>query len=83
MSLKDEGNLRALDPWLYSASDQEKIQNFNVFGKNEEKLKVVETTHCTWVVVGGKLFRNSPEDVMKKIDQIRKSFRMLSIIQYT
>ena len=64
-----------MDPYTHTTEDHLKIKNFDVLGKsteNVEKVKVVEGTHCTLVMVGGKYLQKIEfRKVLKKIDKIR------------
>ena len=56
-NLTEKGNIGILNPFTHTKEDNEKIKNFDVLGKSKEKkekVKVVDGTHCTLIMVGGK-----------------------------
>ena len=65
-----------MDPYTHTTEDHLKIKNFDVLGKSKgkkEKIKVVDGTHCTLVMVGGKYLQKIEfKKVLKKVDEIRK-----------
>ena len=78
MTLQD--NVTLLDPFTHTYQDYDKIYNFNFIGGNStterEKVKIDET-FCTAVTVGGQfLEKEAFEMVLKKIDEIRRIFRI-------
>ena len=79
MTLKNEGNVSLLDPFAHTTQDSDKVRKFDfVEGKSKgEKEKVrIEETYCTLVTVGGKfLEKKTFQNVMKKIDEIRRITR--------
>ena len=84
MTLEDEVTL--LDPFTHTKQDREKIMNFNFIRGNSatdtEKVTIDEY-FCTLVTVGGKfLEKRAFKKVLKKIDQIRRIFRIKIIYNY-
>ena len=79
-NLTEKGNIGILNPFTRTKEDINKIKNFDVLGKsteNVEKVKVVEGTHCTLVMVGGKYLQKIEfTKVLKKIDKIRNRDRI-------
>ena len=73
MNTSEKGNIKILDPFTHTKEDHEKIQNFGKSKKKVEKVKVVDGTHCTLVMVGGKYLQKIEfRNVLKKVDEIRK-----------
>ena len=78
MTLQD--NVTLLDPFIHTKQDKEKIEGFDFIGGNStterDKVKIDET-FCTLVTVGGQfLEKKAFEMVRKKIDEIRRIFRI-------
>ena len=78
MTLQD--NLTLLDPFIHTKQDREKIESFDFIRGNStterEKVKI-DQTFCTLVTVGGQfLDKKAFEMVLKKIDEIRRIFRI-------
>ena len=78
MTLQD--NVTLLDPFAHTKHDQERTKNFDFIRGNStterEKIKIDET-FCTLITVGGQfLEKNTFEKVLKKVDEIRKIFRI-------
>ena len=75
-NLTEKGNIGILNPFTHTKEDNEKIKNFDVLGKSKgkkEKVKVVDGTHCTLVLVGGKYLQKIEfRKILKKVDEIRK-----------
>ena len=75
-NLTEKGNIGILNPFTHTKEDINKIKNFNVFGKSKEKVekvKVVDGTHCTLVLVDGKYLQKIEfRKILKKVDDIRK-----------
>ena len=70
-------NFGMLDPFTHTEEDHEKIKNFGKSNQKVEKVKVVEGTHCTLVMVGGKYLQKMEfRKVLKKVDEIRKLDRI-------
>ena len=77
MTLQD--NVTLLDPFTHTKQDRDKIQEFDfIRGKPKqkgEKLRI-EETFCTLVAVGGEfLEKEAFQNVLTKIDEIRKLIR--------
>ena len=77
MTLQD--NITNLDPFTHTEQDMEKIFYFDfIRGKpkpKNEKVRI-EETFCTLVAVGGKfLDKKQFKQVLKKIDEIRRTIR--------
>ena len=73
-----------LDPFTHTKEDKEKIDNFDFIKEHSsaegEKIRIDET-FCTLVTVGGKfLAKRAFQNVMKKIDKIRRVIRVQSYI---
>ena len=81
MTLEDEVTL--LDPFTHTQQDSDKISKFDFIGgkSTTEKEKVmIDQTFCTLVVVGGKFLEKSAfQNVLKKIDNIRRIFRIKTL----
>ena len=81
MTLEDEVTL--LDPFTHTLRDHEKIRNFDFIGEKfstEREKVMIDQTFCTLVVVGGKFLEKSAfQNVLKKIDNIRRIFRMKTL----
>ena len=76
MTLED--NITLLDPFTQTEQDREKILNFDFLRNNSapERVTIVET-FCTIVTVGGKyLDKKNFKKVLKKIDEIRRLYRV-------
>ena len=78
MTLQD--NVTLLDPFTHIKQDREKIFDFDFIRGNStterEKVKIDET-FCTLITVGGQfLEKEAFEMVLKKIDEIRRIFRI-------
>ena len=78
MTLQD--NVTLLDPFTFTKQDYVKIENFDFIKGNStterEKVKIDET-FCTAVTVGGQfLEKEAFEMVLKKVDEIRRIFRI-------
>ena len=78
MTLQD--NLTLLDPFIKTRKDREKVESFDFIRGNStterEKIKIDET-FCTLITVGGQfLEKNTFEKVLKKVDEIRRIFRI-------
>ena len=78
MTLQD--NLTLLDPFIHTKQDNEKVESFDFIRGNStterEKVKI-DQTFCTLVSVGGQfLEKKAFEMVLKKIDEIRRIFRI-------
>ena len=78
MTLQD--NVTLLDPFIHTKQDREKTLYFDFIRGNStterEKVKIDET-FCTLVSVGGQfLEKKAFEMVLKKIDEIRRIFRI-------
>ena len=75
-NLTETGNIEILNPFTYTSEDTDKIKNFDVLEKSKEKVekvKVVDGTHCTLVLVGGKYLQKIEfRNVLKMVDKIRK-----------
>ena len=75
-NLTEKGNIGILNPFTHTKEDNEKIKNFDVLGiskEKAEKVKAVEGTHCTLVLVGGKYLEKIQfKQVLKKVYEIRK-----------
>ena len=62
-----------MNPFTHTKEDFDKIMDFEIPGKNFTKVKAVDATYCTLVVVDGKyLQRIEFRKFLKKIDEIRK-----------
>ena len=72
-----------MDPFTHTAKDYEKIQNFDFIKDNstkkrdnDDKIRIDET-FCTLITVGGQfLEKKAFEMVLKKVDEIRRIFRI-------
>ena len=78
MTLQD--NLTLLEPFIHTKKDREKVESFDFIRGNStterEKVKI-DQTFCTLVTVGGKfLEKRAFKKVLKKIDEIRRIFRI-------
>ena len=78
MTLQD--NVTLLDPFTHTKQDYDQIGNFDFIGGNSttetEKVRIDET-FCTLVTVGGQfLEKKAFEMVLKKVDEIRRIFRI-------
>ena len=84
MTLEDDVTL--LDPFTHTEQDKNKIAIFDFIRENStiEREKVrIEETYCTLVTVGGKLLEKKAfKKVLKKIDEIRRIFRIKIIYNY-
>ena len=82
MTLQSEVTL--LDPFTHTKHDRGKIYNFDFKRGKTPKEKVrIEETYCTLVAVGGKLLEKKAfKKVLKKIDEIRRIFRIKIIYNY-
>ena len=82
MTLEDEVSL--LDPFTHTEQDREKILYFDFIGgkSSREREKVmIDQTFCTLITVGGKfLEKKAFKMVLKKVDEIRRIFRILHTI---
>ena len=78
MTLQDEVTL--LYPFTHTKQDREKIKGFDFIRGNSttEREKVtIDETFCTLITVGGKfLEKKAFEMVLKKVDEIRRIFRI-------
>ena len=78
MTLEDEVTL--LDPFTHTKQDREKMMNFDFIRGNsttEREKVMIDQTFCTLVTVGGKfLEKKAFEMVLKKVDEIRRIFRI-------
>ena len=78
MTLQDEVTL--LDPFIHTEQDHERTKYFDFIGGNSttERDKVkIDQTFCTLVTVGGQfLEKKAFEMVLKKVDEIRRIFRI-------
>ena len=78
MTLQD--NVALLDPFTNTFQDRQKTKNFDFIGGNSttERDKVkIDQTFCTLVTVGGPfLEKKAFEMVLKKVDEIRRIFRI-------
>ena len=78
MTLNDDVTL--LDQFTHTKQDREKIMNFDFIGGNSttERDKVMIDEHfCVLVTVGGKFLEKTTfEMVLKKVDEIRRIFRI-------
>ena len=85
VTLQNGGNVSLFDPFAHTNQDADSIRNFDfVRGESkEEKEKVrIEGAYCTVVTIGEKfLERKIFNEVMKKIDDIRKMIRTYFIIR--
>ena len=84
MTLEDQVTI--LDPLIHTSEDKKKIKNFDFVKENKATERVrIEETFCTLVTVGGKyLEKQTFNKVLKKIDKIRKIFRIKSLyVNYT
>ena len=69
MNTTEKGNIKMLDPFTHTKEDNKKIKNLT----NVEKVKVVDGTHCTLILVGGKYLQKIEfKKVLKKVAEIRK-----------
>ena len=78
MTLQD--NVTLLDPFTHTHQDYKRILDFDFIRGNStierEKIKIDET-FCTLITVGGQfLEKNTFEKVLKKVDEIRRIFRI-------
>ena len=78
MTLQD--NVTLLDPFIHTKQDREKTLYFDFIRGNStterEKVKI-DQTFCTLVSVGGQyLEKKAFEMVLKKVDEIRRIFRI-------
>ena len=78
MTLQD--NLTLLDPFTHTYQDYKRMLDFDFIRGNStterEKVKI-DQTFCTLVSVGGQfLEKKAFEMVLKKIDEIRRIFRI-------
>ena len=78
MTLQD--NVTLLDPFTYTYQEYNRIWDFDFIGGNSttERDKVkIDQTFCTLVTVGGQfLEKKAFEMVLKKVDEIRRIFRI-------
>ena len=78
MTLQD--NLTLLEPFIHTKKDREKVESFDFIRGNSttEREKVtIDETFCTLVSVGGQfLEKKAFEMVLKRIDEIRRIFRI-------
>ena len=78
MTLQD--NVTLLDPFTHTKQDQGKTWNFDFIGGNsttETERVTIDETFCTLVTVGGQfLEKKAFEMVLKKVDEIRRIFRI-------
>ena len=76
MNLTGKENVNILDPFTHTREDTDKIDEMDVLGttgKKIEKVKVVDGTHCTLVLVAGKYLQKIEfRKVLKMVDEIRK-----------
>ena len=81
MTLQD--NVTLLDPFIHTKQNREKIEGFDFIGENsttETERVTIDETYCTLITVGGKfLEKKAFEMVLKKVDEIRRIFRILQI----
>ena len=84
MTLEDDVTI--LDPFTHTKQDREKIMNFDfISGKSttEEEKVMIDQTFCTLIAVGGKfLEKRAFQKVLKKIDSIRRIFRMKPLLSH-
>ena len=78
MTLQD--NVTLLDPFIHTKQDREKIKSFDFIRGNSttkrEKV-MIDQTFCTLLTVGGQfLEKKAFTMVLKKIDEIRRIFRI-------
>jgi len=75
-----DGGVTLLNPFTHTEQDRQKILNFDFIKENSttERGKVmIDETLCTLVTVGGKfLEKETFKKVLKKIDEIRRLFRV-------
>ena len=79
-SMTLDGEVTLLDSFAHTKYDRKKILYFDFIKENStterEKVKIDETL-CTVVTVGGKfLMKETFKKVLKKIDEIRRLFRV-------
>ena len=78
MTLQD--NVTLLDPFTHTYQDRDKIKNFDFIRGNsttEREKVMIDQTFCTLVTVGGQfLEKEAFEMVLKKVDEIRRIFRI-------
>ena len=78
MTLHEEVSL--LDPFTHTEQDHEKIKNFDFIKYNSSKKiekVMIDQTFCTLITVGGKVLEKwAFTKVQKKIDEIRRVFRL-------
>ena len=78
MTLQD--NVTVLDPFVHTKQNKGKIYDFDFIGGNsttETERVTIDETFCTLVTVGGQfLEKKAFEMVLKKVDEIRRIFRI-------
>ena len=78
MTLEDEVTL--LDPFTHTQQDSDKISKFDFIGgksTTEREKVMIDQTFCTLITVGGQyLEKKAFEMVLKKVDEIRRIFRI-------
>ena len=79
-----QGKVNLLDPFTHTEQDYYKITKFDFIRETlTERQKIrIDETYCTLVTVSGKYIKkNTFNKVQKKIDEIRRIIRALSLIK--
>ena len=72
-----QSNVSLLDLFTHTKQDHDKIEKFDFYKEQATEKIRIEETFCTVVTVSGKyLEKNNFKKVLKKIDEIRKIFRI-------
>ena len=79
MNTTEKGNIRMLDPFTHTKQDYNKIGYFDFIrgdSTTERERVMIDQTFCLLITVGGQfLEKRRFENVLKKVDEIRRIFR--------